>query len=179
MTDPSVAPSILASLSGAEERGRVPPRWYAHSYNRAEFYRLAAAMGWLPRPGPSRARAVSLSGGGAAIPGRSYRRSVYARCDHRTQLLRAWTYLTSGVFPHFSMCFLHLVHNNSPAPSSRIIAAFEASHVLSEPSRNFSMACHDPPLNSPCTTNWFSLSKPMVFYPPSSICPIPLLIFLQ
>ncbi len=25
------------------------PRWYVHSYNRAEFYRLAAALAWLPR----------------------------------------------------------------------------------------------------------------------------------
>src|SRR5258705_4472909 len=25
------------------------PQWYAHGYNRAELYRLAAAMGWLPR----------------------------------------------------------------------------------------------------------------------------------
>ena len=26
------------------------PRWHVHSYNRAEFYRLAAALAWLPRP---------------------------------------------------------------------------------------------------------------------------------
>ena len=25
------------------------PRWYTHSYNRAEFYRMAAALTWLPR----------------------------------------------------------------------------------------------------------------------------------
>ena len=25
------------------------PQWYAHGYNRPELYRLAAAMGWLPR----------------------------------------------------------------------------------------------------------------------------------
>src|SRR5262249_3705587 len=25
-------------------------RWYSHSYNRADFYRLAAKLGWLPRP---------------------------------------------------------------------------------------------------------------------------------
>ena len=25
------------------------PQWYAHGYNRAELYRLAAVMGWLPR----------------------------------------------------------------------------------------------------------------------------------
>lgn len=29
---------------------RTRPRWYVHSYNRAEFYRLAAALAWLPRP---------------------------------------------------------------------------------------------------------------------------------
>jgi len=27
----------------------LPPRWYAHPYNRAELYRLTAALGWLPR----------------------------------------------------------------------------------------------------------------------------------
>jgi KDO2-lipid IV(A) lauroyltransferase len=26
------------------------PHWHVHSYNRAEFYRLAAALAWLPRP---------------------------------------------------------------------------------------------------------------------------------
>src|SRR4029450_6862846 len=56
MTDPSLAPSVLASLSGAEEGGRVPPRWYSHAYNRAELYRLAAATGWAPRPPPGAAR---------------------------------------------------------------------------------------------------------------------------
>jgi hypothetical protein len=25
------------------------PRWHAHRYNRAELYRLTAALGWLPR----------------------------------------------------------------------------------------------------------------------------------
>jgi len=27
----------------------LPPRWYAHPYNRVELYRLTAALGWLPR----------------------------------------------------------------------------------------------------------------------------------
>jgi hypothetical protein len=25
------------------------PRWYSHPYNRANFYRLAAALTWVPR----------------------------------------------------------------------------------------------------------------------------------
>jgi len=46
MTDPSLAPSALAPLSPAAAEPSALPRWYSHAYNRAELYRLAAAM-WL------------------------------------------------------------------------------------------------------------------------------------
>lgn len=37
-------------LEGLAGDTSARPRWYVHSYNRAEFYRLAAALAWLPRP---------------------------------------------------------------------------------------------------------------------------------
>jgi lauroyl/myristoyl acyltransferase len=36
--------------TGPPEHAAAIPRWYVHSYNRAEFYRLAGAVAWLPRP---------------------------------------------------------------------------------------------------------------------------------
>ncbi len=35
------------SLTSGDLPGR--PRWYAHPYNRADFYRIASGLGWLPR----------------------------------------------------------------------------------------------------------------------------------
>ena len=120
MTDPSLAPSVLASLSGAEEGGRVPPRWYSHAYNRAELYRLAAAMGWLPRPARlGLARAV----------GRAARRLFPAERAVVRATLEVMTAasgarldeLTAGVFRDFAMCFSDLVTTNRQ-PSARLTA---------------------------------------------------------
>jgi hypothetical protein len=36
-------------LSLTPERAVPRPRWHSHAYNRADLYRLAAALGWLPR----------------------------------------------------------------------------------------------------------------------------------
>src|SRR5512146_294964 len=41
--------SAVASSVIAAQRA-TPPRWYAHSFNRVGLYRLAATLGWLPRP---------------------------------------------------------------------------------------------------------------------------------
>jgi lauroyl/myristoyl acyltransferase len=120
MTDPSLAPSVLASLSGAEEGGRVPPRWYSHAYNRAELYRLAAAMGWLPRP----ARL-----GLARVVGRAARRLFPAERAVVRATLEVMTAtsgarldeLTAGVFRDFAMCFSDLVTTNRQ-PSTRLTA---------------------------------------------------------
>ena len=112
MTDPSLAPSVLAPLSGAEEGGRVPPRWYSHAYNRPEVYRLAAAMGWLPRPARlGLARAI----------GRAARRLFPAERAVVRATLEVMTAasgarldeLTAGVFRDFAMCF------SSPPTASR------------------------------------------------------------
>ena len=36
-------------LSLTPERAAPRPRWHSHAYNRADLYRLAGALGWLPR----------------------------------------------------------------------------------------------------------------------------------
>ena len=86
------------------------PRWYAHGYNRAELYRLAAAMGWLPR----RLRLALSRRVGRLAPRfcrpsapRSGKRSGDDRRD-RPRL----DALTAEVFGEFAMCFSDLVTAN-------------------------------------------------------------------
>jgi lauroyl/myristoyl acyltransferase len=43
-------PPFTRSLAPGADRAGERPRWYVHSYNRAELYRLAAALSRLPRP---------------------------------------------------------------------------------------------------------------------------------
>lgn len=120
MTDPSPTPSALASLPAAAAGGRVSPRWYSHAYNRAELYRLAAAMGWLPRP----ARL-----GLARALGRAARRLFPAERAVVQRTLEVMTgasgarldELTAGVFRDFAMCFSDLVTTNRQ-PSTRLTA---------------------------------------------------------
>ncbi len=88
-----------------------PPRWYAHPYNRAELYRLAAAMGWLPRALRLRlARAVGrlaprlLPAERAAV-----RRTLGVMTGATGRRLDA---LASEVFAGFAMCFSDLVSTN-------------------------------------------------------------------
>jgi hypothetical protein len=120
MTDPSLAPPVLASLSGAEEGRRAAPRWYSHAYNRADLYRLAAAMVWLPRPARlGLARAVA----------RAARRLFPAERAVVRATLEVTTgasgtrldELTAGVFRDFAMCFSDLVTTNRQ-PSARLTA---------------------------------------------------------
>src|SRR5512134_971933 len=42
----------VTAIPRETSRWEVParPRWYTHGYNRAELYRLATILGWLPRP---------------------------------------------------------------------------------------------------------------------------------
>lgn len=120
MTDPSPTPSALASLPAAAAGARVSPRWYSHAYNRAELYRLAAAMGWLPRP----ARL-----GLARALGRAARRLFPAERAVVQRTLEVMTgatgarldELTAGVFRDFAMCFSDLVTTNRQ-PSMRLTA---------------------------------------------------------
>jgi lauroyl/myristoyl acyltransferase len=120
MTDPSFAQSAAASLPRVEAGGRATPRWYSHAYNRAELYRLAAAMGCLPRPARlGLARAV----------GRAARRLFPAERAVVRSTLEVMTgatgarldELTVGVFRDFAMCFSDLVTTNRQ-PSTRLTA---------------------------------------------------------
>jgi lauroyl/myristoyl acyltransferase len=120
MTDPSLAPSAAASLTGVGTEASAPPRWYSHTYNRPTLYRLAASMAWLPRPARlAFARAVGQAARRLVPAERAVVRSTLeimtgatgARLDE----------LTAGVFRDFAMCFSDLVTTNRQPPR-RLIA---------------------------------------------------------
>jgi len=116
MTDRSLAQSAATSLTRTDTSGRAISRWHSHAYNRAELYRLAAAMGWLPRP----ARL-----GLARMVGRAARRLFPAECAvirHTLDVMTGATgarldALTAGVFRDFAMCFSDLVTTNRQPPA--------------------------------------------------------------
>lgn len=95
------SPEVLASATSA------PPRWYAHPYNRAGLYRLAAAA-WLPR----RARLELARQLGRLAP-----RLLPVERDVVGRTLRVMTgatgrqldELTRRVFGDFAMCFSDLI----------------------------------------------------------------------
>jgi lauroyl/myristoyl acyltransferase len=96
------------------------PRWYSHPYNRADLYRLAAGLGWLPRgirlrmarrlgrlaPRLMPAERAAIRKTMAALTGAAGR-----RLDD----------LTVGVFTDFAMCFSDLVSTNR-RPAARLTA---------------------------------------------------------
>ena len=87
------------------------PRWYSHAYNRADFYRVAAGLGWLPRP----ARLGLARQLGRLAPWwmpveRAAVRNTLARVTGATDSrLEA---LTVATFADFAMCFSDLVSTN-------------------------------------------------------------------
>lgn len=97
-------------------RGPVPatsgaPRWYAHPYNRAVLYRLAGALGRLPRP--ARLALAGRLGAAAArwFPAeRATVRKALARFTGAEG--RALDALTRALFRTFAMCFSDLVSTN-------------------------------------------------------------------
>ena len=120
MTDPSLAPTVLAPLSGGDGRRRASPRWYSHSYNRAELYRLAASMAWLPRPARLRlARTIGRAAGRFFPAERAVVRATLEMTTGATG--RRLDELTGGVFRDFAMCFSDLVTTNRQ-PSARLTA---------------------------------------------------------
>ena len=94
------------------------PRWYGHSYNRAGLYRLAEALGWMPR-GPRLALARSL---GRLAPGwlpaerAAVRKTLAAVTGASGPRLEQ---LTTRVFGDFAMCFSDLVSTNR-RPAARL-----------------------------------------------------------
>src|SRR5262245_26282208 len=97
----------------------APPQWYAHCYNRAELYRMAAALSWLPR----RAR-LGLARGVGRLAARRLpaERAVVARTlgvmtgatGHRLDQLAA------ELFAEFAMIFSDLVCS-SRQPMRRLL----------------------------------------------------------
>jgi KDO2-lipid IV(A) lauroyltransferase len=95
------------------------PRWYGHSYNRPELYRLAAALSWLPRP----ARL-----GLARTIGRVARRFLPAERAVIARSLGIMTgaagprldALTADVFAEFAMFFSDLV-STGREPTARLL----------------------------------------------------------
>ena len=107
-------------LSLTSDRPARGPRWYSHAYNRADFYRLAAGLGWLPRP----ARLALARRIGRFAP----RRMPQERAAVRNTLARVTgamgsrlEALTVATFTDFAMCFSDLVSTNRQ-PMARLVS---------------------------------------------------------
>jgi Kdo2-lipid IVA lauroyltransferase/acyltransferase len=120
-----------------------PPRWYWHPYNRAVLYRLAEALGRLPRPlrlGLARtlgrlaprfmpAERAAIRGTLAIVTG-----ATGARLDA----------LETEVFRDFAMCFSDLVSTNrlSPARFARYLHPLRGVRVGALPGGLVSVTAH-------------------------------------
>src|SRR5437763_2147808 len=84
------------------------PQWYAHGYNRAELYRLAAVMGWLPRRLRLRlSRRVGRLAQSFLPAERAATRKTLEVMTGATG--RRLDELTVEVFGEFAMCFSDLI----------------------------------------------------------------------
>ena len=84
------------------------PQWYAHGYNRVELYRLAAAMGWLPRRlrlGLAR-RLGHLAQSFLPAERAAARKTLEVMTGASGRRLDE---LTAEVFGEFAMCFSDLI----------------------------------------------------------------------
>ncbi len=101
------------------ERTIQPPRWYAHAYNRADLYRLAGSLGWLPRGARlALARAVARLAP-RLMP--AERAAVRATLERLTGAVGpTLDALTAATFTNFAMCFTDLVSTNRLA-STRLL----------------------------------------------------------
>ena len=98
-------------LSLAPDRPAGRPRWYSHAYNRADLYRLAAALGWLARPVRlGLARKLGRFALGFMPVERAVIRKTLERVTGATGA-RLET-LTVRTFTDFAMCFSDLVSTN-------------------------------------------------------------------
>jgi lauroyl/myristoyl acyltransferase len=96
------------------------PRWYAHRYNRPEFYRLAAAVAWLPRPVRLRVAArlgplvMRLLAAERAAVARTLAVATGAEGARLAEL-------TARLFAEYAMCFSDLLSTNRQ-PLPRLMA---------------------------------------------------------
>jgi lauroyl/myristoyl acyltransferase len=98
------------------------PRWYSHPYNRADFYRLAAGLSWVPR----RLRLALARNVGRLAPSLmpTERAAIRTAMSRFTGLAGPrLDALTVRVFTDFAMCFSDLVSTN------RRPAALRTAHV--------------------------------------------------
>src|SRR5216684_839604 len=101
---------------------RAGQRWYSHSYNRPNFYRLAAALSWVPRRGRL---ALARHIGRLAPSLMPAERAVIQKAMTRFTGVTGSDLdtLTVRVFTDFAMCFSDLVSTN------RQLATLRTSHV--------------------------------------------------
>jgi lauroyl/myristoyl acyltransferase len=101
------------------------PRWHTHRYNRAAFYRLAGAVGHLPRRARLRVAAAAACLVARAMP--AERAAVERNLRQITGAdARALPGLIRALFRDFAMCFADLVSTNRK-PVTRL--AGYLSHV--------------------------------------------------
>jgi Kdo2-lipid IVA lauroyltransferase/acyltransferase len=105
---------VPVSLTRSDPPARRP-RWYSHAYNRADLYRLAAALGWLPRPARlALARRLGWLASRLMPRERAVIEKTLARVTGATGPRLAS--LTARTFTEFAMCFSDLISTNrSPA----------------------------------------------------------------
>ncbi len=111
---------VPLSLTSRPDGLAARPRWYAHRYNEATLYRLAAGLGWLPR----RARLGLARQFGRLAP--RLMQAERAAISKTLALLTGATgsrleELTVGVFTDFAMCFSDLLSTNRQ-PVARLMA---------------------------------------------------------
>jgi lauroyl/myristoyl acyltransferase len=112
-------------LSLTSNRPARRPRWYSHAYNRADFYRVAAGLAWLPR----RARLGLARQLGRLAPRwmpveRAAIRNTLAPVTGATgSRLEA---LTVATFADFAMCFSDLVSTNRQ-PMARLVSQVDTA----------------------------------------------------
>ncbi len=101
----------LLAVSVMPERFTRPPRWYSHAYNRADFYRVAAGLGWLPRPARlALARRIGRLAPRFMPAERAVVRRALTRVTGATG--ERLDTLTLAAFADFAMCFSDLVSTN-------------------------------------------------------------------
>jgi len=108
------ASEASVAASDAVSAGRAAPRWHTHAYNRVALYRLAGALGIVPRPARLR---LARRLGQLTVPWlpaeRAAVRAALARFTGAEGT--ALDAMTVDVFRNFAMCFSDLVSTNRRA----------------------------------------------------------------
>ena len=120
-------------LSLTSNRPARRPRWYSHAYNRADFYRAAAGLGWLPRPARlGLARQIGRLSPWWLPAERAAVRNTLARVTGATgPRLEA---LTVATFADFAMCFSDLMSTNRQ-PMARLRSLADISERVERVTR--------------------------------------------